>query len=408
MTTPESIQGPDHAQPAPPSFGTTDAEFLAAIIEHVAHPIFVKDRAFRFVLVNRALCDMTGYSREQMLGKTDYDFFPKVEADFFRKKDADMFESGSRQLVDEEFITDSSGRRHVLATTKVPLRGADGQVTHLVGIIHEISRLKAAEEALRHANELLERRVAERTAALAAAQEQLVRKERLAVLGQIAGGLAHQIRNPLGAIANAAYILKRALANHPNPGMEEPTTIILEEAWKANKIITGLLDYARARPALRVPCSIDNVLHLALRNRTIPEHIRLHEQIPNLPAVLADPDQIREVFGNLIQNAIEAMTDAGTLSLIAAVVHDLPDDRIVVTVADTGPGIPAEVQRRIFQPLVTTKPNGLGLGLTTARMLVENQGGTIRMESIAGKGTRFDVSLPTAGDARASSIPPER
>src|SRR6185436_19340783 len=122
-------------------------------VDHIADPIFVKDRQFRFVLLNRALCTMVGYPREEMLGKTDYDFFPKEEADFFRQKDVEMFAIGEPVVIEAEPITDSSGRRHVLATSKAPLRDESGQITHVIGVIHEITRLKEAEDALRQANE---------------------------------------------------------------------------------------------------------------------------------------------------------------------------------------------------------------------------------------------------------------
>ena len=130
-----------------------DARFLAEVVDHIGHPIFVKDRKFRFVLLNRALFEVVGYTREQMLGKTDYDFFPRAEADFFRAKDEEVFARGEMVEIEAEPITDAAGKKHVLATTKVPLRDGRGEITHLVGIIHDITRLKEAEDALRQANE---------------------------------------------------------------------------------------------------------------------------------------------------------------------------------------------------------------------------------------------------------------
>ena len=171
------------------------APFSAAVVDAVAHPIFVKDRDFKFVVLNQALCAMVGYARDAMLGRTDYDFFPRPEADHFRSMDERVFATGET-VVSEETITDASGQRHVLATTKVALRAPGGEVTHLVGIIDDITRRKDAEEALRLVNEDLERRVRERTAALEEIQGELVRRERLAVLGQLAGGLAHQYPEP--------------------------------------------------------------------------------------------------------------------------------------------------------------------------------------------------------------------
>src|SRR5262249_6398104 len=160
---------------------------------------------------NKALTDMVGFPLREMIGKTDYDFFPKSEADFFRAKDVEMFTHGATVTIDEERITDAAGKRHILATTKVPLRNAEGEVTHLVGIIHDITRLKEVEEELRLANETLENRVRERTNELTVAKDKLLTQERLAVLGQLAASLAHEIRNPLAAITNAAFVLRRLL-----------------------------------------------------------------------------------------------------------------------------------------------------------------------------------------------------
>ena len=116
--------------------------------------------------------------------------FPKEEADFFRLKDEELFRSESKVVIEEETITDAHGELHVLATTKVPLRDPDGRVTHLVGIIKDITVLKDAQEQLRQSNEELEARVAERTQQLREAQRELLRTERLAVLGKLAGGVA--------------------------------------------------------------------------------------------------------------------------------------------------------------------------------------------------------------------------
>jgi PAS domain S-box-containing protein len=369
------------------------AEFLAAIVELIAHPIFVKDRQFRFVLLNRAFCEMVGYPREKLLGQTDYDFFPRAESDFFRAKDAEMFASGVTVAVDEESITDAVGTRHVLATTKVPLRDRSGAVTHLVGIIHDISRIKIAEEALRQANERLELRVLERTAALAAAQEELVRKERLALLGQLAGGLAHQIRNPLASITNASYLMQKELNNRDAPELRQPLEIIVEEAWKANRIITGLLDHARERAPHRQTCQVASLVEQALATHPAPDSVTVVRLLDELPPVSADPNQVREALGNLVRNALDAMPDGGTLTLEA----NQDGKAVVVAVCDTGPGIRPEQERDLFRPLVTTKPQGLGLGLITARMLVENQGGKLSLAKGKGPGARFEVRLPVSG-----------
>ena len=367
------------------------AEFLGAIINHIAHPIFVKDRDYRFVFLNDAFCTMVGWPCDAMLGKTDYDFFPKNEADFFRQKDAEMFASGERVVIDEEPISDAEGRRHWLATTKVPYRPSGAkEVTHLVGIIHDVTRLKAAEEALRQSNEDLERRVAERSRALAAAQGELLRKERLAVLGQLAGGVAHQIRNPLAIIKNASYVLEKAIGPTADTSIVGSLAMIHDEITHADGIVTDLLDYAAVRPPRFRPVAIDEVIDLAVRSDRIPSIVRLQVDVSPLPPLMLDEQQLHGALGNLIRNACEAMPEGGTLTVGACA----DGDAVVLFVEDTGPGIPPEVRDRLFEPLVTTKPLGLGLGLVTARTLVANHGGTIVGAPGKNGGARFEIRLP--------------
>lgn len=380
--------------------GTDPRDFLVEVFDRIAHPIFVKDRQFRFVLLNRALTEMVGVSREAMLGKTDYDFFPTAEADFFRQKDIEVFASGGQVVIDAEPITDVAGRRRVLATTKVPLCDAAGNVTHLVGIVHDITKLEAYQESLRSSNEELERRVLERTEALRSAQAELVRKERLAVLGQLAGSLAHQIRNPLGAITNALSLLEHALDDADGervrrPGVDHALGVIREETWEANRIITDLLDYARVRPAQARPVDVRHVVVQAVAAETVPDLVRLELDLPELPRVFIDADQVRDALRNLVRNAVEAMPDGGALTLLARRVGGA----VVVTVRDTGPGVALEVEERLFEPLVTTKPLGLGLGLPTVRAMIENQGGKVRYVGGADRGASFELELPVAEPA---------
>ena len=369
-------------------------EFLGTVIDHVAHPIFVKDRDYRFVFVNEAFCAMVGFPCGQMLGKTDYDFFPEEEADFFRAKDAEMFASGERVVIEQEPISAADGHRHWLATTKVPYRPpGQPEVTHLVGIIHDVTRLKAAEEALRQSNEELERRVAERGRALAAAQGELLRKERLAVLGQLAGGVAHQIRNPLAIIKNASYVLEKAIGPTADPTIVGSLAMIHDEITHADGIVTDLLDYAAVRPPRFREVAIDEVIDLAVRSDRIPSIVRLEVEVASLPPLWLDDQQLHGALGNLIRNACEAMPDGGTLTVGARADGDV----VAIFVEDTGPGIPPEVRDRLFEPLVTTKPLGLGLGLVTARTLVANHGGTIVAGTGKKGGARFEIRLPRNG-----------
>jgi PAS domain S-box-containing protein len=355
----------------------------------VAHPIFVKDRAHLWVWVNHAFAELVGVPPEALLGKTDRDYFPVVEADWFYAKDRQVFERGET-VTTEEPITDVSGVTHMLATTKMPLRAASGEITHVVGIIHDITRLKQVEEELRVANEALERRVDERTRALQDAQDALLRRERLALLGQLSGGVAHQIRTPLATINNAVAVLRRNLGRSAEGEVAQALAIMSEEIWEANRIITDLLDFARARPPSLDAVTIASLIGRALEAVSPPPSVRVSVNIePDLLA-WADERQARDALGNVIRNALEAMPDGGDLTVGAAAV----DGFACISITDTGSGVNDEVQIHLFEPLVTTKSLGLGLGLPTAKVLIENQGGDLRFVRSTGQGARFEVRIP--------------
>ena len=388
---------------------------LLAVLDHIAHPIFVKDRNFRWVLMNAAAEKLMGFPRVEMLGRTDHDYFPKDEADFFRSKDVETFRTGKTVVVEQEALTDAKGELHTLATTKTPLRDKTGAITHLVGIIHDVTALVRAEGALRVANEDLERRVAERTRALEVAQQDLVRKERLAVLGRLAGGVAHQIRNPLGAIRNAVSVISRHSDDPTHPSFREAIRILQDESIHANRIVTDLVSYARVRSPLPRPLSIPEMVRELVDGLGVPVHERgSHAStaetsgpllvsgepghlvalvVDDVPDAYVDELQTYEALRNLLRNGIEAMPLGGTLHVTV----DCPEAELVrVVVEDEGEGIPESVRRRMFEPLVTTKPTGLGLGLVTAQSLVVSQGGRLEWHQHEGRGARFEVLLPLA------------
>ncbi|MEP7122977.1 MAG: HAMP domain-containing sensor histidine kinase, partial [Byssovorax sp.] len=206
-----------------------------------------------------------------------------------------------------------------------------------------------------------------------------------------AGGLAHQIRNPLGSIANAAYVLKRALGDDAAPTVVSAVAIILEETWRANRLISDLLDYARVRAPNPQPVSLREALEATIVAHDVPHRIRVSVHVPEKPLVAVDEEQLRAAIDNLVRNAVEAMPIGGNLRFEAR-----PDgSRMRLAVSDTGGGIPAEVRGKMFEPLITSKPLGRGLGLTMARALIENQSGTIVNEPVP-TGACFVISLPLA------------
>ena len=230
----------------------------------------------------------------------------------------------------------------------------------------------------------------ERTRDLREAQEQLVRKEKLATLGQLAGGVGHELRNPLGIINNSIYYLK-----HIQPEADEKVKqyhrIIEQEVHNSERIINDLLDFGRVISAEPEQGSVDNLVHRTLERFPVPEGIGTAINIPDdLPMVYADPRQVEQVLGNLVTNACQAMNQEGKLTISTR----LQKKMVGIAVKDTGTGITPENMKKLFEPLFTTKVKGIGLGLSVSRKLAEANGGRIEVESEMGKGSTFTLYLP--------------
>ena len=228
------------------------------------------------------------------------------------------------------------------------------------------------------------RRTVDALRALEAAQEELVRKERLAILGQLAGGVAHELRNPLGVIKNSVYYLRMVAPQDER--VQKHLGLLEREVATANRIVTDLLDFARVRPPERVPTDLEALAAEVLERAALPEGITVvFERRGGGPRVEVDPDQVMQVLANLVTNAAQAMPEGGTLTIEIAA----SGGGARVAVADTGVGIPPENLERIFQPLFTTRAKGIGLGLAVARSLAEANGGALTAESAPGRGSRF-------------------
>ncbi len=220
----------------------------------------------------------------------------------------------------------------------------------------------------------------------------LQRSERLAAIGQVAGGIAHELRNPLNVIKTSVYYLLNARTPSVSKTAEHLQRIE-RHVVTADSVITALSDFARMPlPNLR-PVELAACLREVLEVMTIQETIRVSSDIPlTLPRALADVEQLRIVFGNLLRNAREAMPEGGDLTLRAAAVGKC----VEVAVTDTGVGIVPENLSRILEPLFSTKARGLGLGLALVRAILEKNQGSLGVVSELGKGSTFTVRLPLA------------
>lgn len=266
--------------------------------------------------------------------------------------------------------------------------------------MRDITERKRIEQELKTYSEHLEAMVDERTRELKRAQEVLIRKEKLALLGQISGSIGHELRNPLGVITNAATYLQ-FIAGDQDESFHEYIDIINNEVQRASEIISNLLDYARTKSANRIPSNLAALIAESLSICPPPDDVSVVQEIPeSLPSLMIDPQHIKQVLNNLITNAYQAMPNGGTLSLRATM--DKENDHAILEVQDEGSGILEEHMDDIFQPLFTTKKWGIGLGLVTSKNLVETNEGTINVTSEVGKGTTFTLTLPTY----SSTTPP--
>jgi PAS domain S-box-containing protein len=321
---------------------------------------------------------------------------------FHRKK---VFESKSRQTCRLKLVK-RDGTPFYAQLESIVVQDTKGNSNRFRTAITDITALKRAEEELKQHLEQFEKIAEARTRELKDAQEELIRKEKLALLGQLAGSVSHELRNPFGVISNAIYYLKTVLPN-ADETTKEYLEMISAEVRNSNRIVSGLLDISRTQEAEREKIVVSEVVNQALEKKPPPEGIKVTTTIPSgLPPVLIDPLQIRQVLVNLITNAYQAMGKGGKLTISAELLEGStvrnPKSEIGIRISDTGCGISKENMNKLFEPLFTTRSRGIGLGLSVSKNLVEVNKGSIEVESPStefragkeGKGSMFTVSLP--------------
>ena len=359
--------------------------FLKSLLESIPSMIFVKNYpALEFVQVNKAAEELLGFPRSELLGKTDYDFFPEKQADFFVASDRSVMESGKTLEVQEEEIKTKDKGVRVLHTIKVPVYDRDHKPQFLLGISVDITELKKAHRVIQNQ------------------QASMVAAARLAEIGNMAGGIAHEINNPLGVIQLEAGLLR--------VGSEEGQLDLAQVRKSVEKIENTTARIAKIVMGLRVfsgdtlsageefkDASIMGILDLALglcRQKIQNYGIELRT-----PKVSADLQleclqvELSQAFFNIIHNAVEALATVDRKWLQLEVVGH--PDRVEVLIADGGSGVLPENRDKIFIPFFTTKPigKGTGLGLSIAKGIIEKHHGTIRLMPTT-RYTCFEVILP--------------
>ncbi|MDP2311227.1 MAG: PAS domain-containing protein [Pseudomonadota bacterium] len=371
--------------------------FFRAIIDHVGDPIFVKDRKHRWVVLNRALTELVQFPHDDMIGKTDHDFFPKEQADFFHAKDREMFSFESSVVVEEEPITDASGNIHWLATTKVPLRGPSGEVTHLVGIIHDITRLKIAEDDLRQKNLQLAAEV--RQHAGAEAQLQAANRD----LEGFCHSVSHDLRTPLRAIDGFSGMLLREHADQLDEVGRNCLRRVRKNTERMAQLMDDLLQLSRvSRSALhRQPVDLRTLAREVfeeLRRREPSRRVTLSANVPLV--VSADRRLVRLLLENLIGNAwkFTSLRPDAHIGLRRA------GDAFCVE--DDGAGFEMAYVGALFKPFSRLHGHeefpGTGVGLATVLRIVERHGGSVWAEGEVDRGAKVCFTLGGAASAPRS------
>ncbi|MFQ6067503.1 MAG: sensor histidine kinase [bacterium] len=235
------------------------------------------------------------------------------------------------------------------------------------------------------------RKLLERTKELEEIQEKLVQKERLAAMGEMAAGLAHEIRNPLAAIRNSIYFLQTVTSSKEKKKVGKHLKIIDKEIDETASIIEELLDFTREVKVELSSINVDDLIKESLKSCSIPRKIRLTKKLgKDLPRIRLDKIQMRQALNNIITNAVQAMPQGGELKIASKV----DGQHLFISVSDTGEGIPKKNLEKVFQPLFTTRARGIGLGLAITKRLIEANQGKIEVESREGEGTTFYLRFP--------------
>ena len=361
---------------------------LQDIIDNTTSIIFVKDLEFRYLMVNREYERRHKVRREEIRGKSDFDIHPQAVAETLRANDRQVIEAGEPVEFEESVPSDGSDRHYVVV--KFLLRDRADKPYAVCGIATDITALKRAEE--------LQKDLRTREAELAHAT-------RVMTMGEVAGSIAHEVNQPLGAIINYANACLRILKSGSGDLMGVTTALsaVVKDAERAAAVIARVRALAKKSPpemaAVEVSEIISDVVALVRRELTECRIELITELYSDLPPILGDRVQLQQVLLNLIMNSIEAMREVGDDQrnlFIGARSHVQEDKRFVlITVRDSGVGLKSGQISRLFETFYTTKADGMGMGLAISRSIIEGHGGRLWAKPNAGQGAIFQFTLPT-------------
>ncbi len=355
------------------------------LFEQSSVPIFIIDPdSGAFLNMNMAASDLTGYSKLELLKMNVFDICVPTFHSQIAELVKTLVAEGRAPDCELAMARKDQTIRHIIQSSKFMTYG-DRQV--IQAALRDITDLKYSEQKEK------------------ALQDQLMKSERLSSIGRLAANVAHELKNPLGAIRNALYYIKTSLANTPaleaDPHLKDILKLAEGEVDTSVMIIGELLDFSRTVNLVPRKTQINELVSQLPKIITTPDNVKIHLDLDqNLPIAMVDPDRLKQVLVNLANNGIQSMPHGGTLMIQTSIEVDVSgttdkkDRQLHIAFEDTGVGIEPENLSKIFEPLFTTKAQGTGLGLAICNNIIEKHGGKITVVSQKGKGSRFTVKIP--------------
>ena len=330
------------------------------IIAAMPDSMVLTETSGKIVRVNPSLTNLLGYNERELVGKQINQFFKETNSYLF----LDIAQKPEIKNFETQIVAKNNSEKPVSVSSSL-IKNKWGENIGVALIIHDLTRRKLNEE-------------------------KIIRNERFAAIGELAGMVGHDLRNPLNSIQAATYYIKKKCSKDMDDTSREMLEVIQTSIQYSNKIVNDLLDYSREIHLALEEATPKDLAENALAFVTAPPNIKIVNRAKSLPTLLVDKVQLSRVFVNMIKNAFEAMPNGGTLTMSSAATRDT----VTISFKDTGIGMSQEIVDKLWRPLFTTKAKGMGFGLPICKRIVEAHGGKIQVTSALGKGTVFTVALP--------------
>ncbi|MFQ5830707.1 MAG: nitrogen regulation protein NR(II) [Candidatus Methylomirabilia bacterium] len=348
--------------------------FIRNVVESLRDGVIVLDRYGCVVAWNRAMVDRYDISPNEVLGQRFTDYFPNYKREGIAEPLDRLLQGETEEIALEAVRHESLKKGRVVLNLKGSLLRENGIPTGAVIVVEDMTERVALERSARQA-------------------------EKLAALGTLAAGLAHELNNPVGIISSRIELMLQEAQGHGLPAeVREDLEVVHRHAQRVARVAWGLLSFARQSPEQRGPVDLNHVVEetlLLAEKQMSKEEIKITTTLDrSLPPLLGDANSLQHVLLNLLTNAREAVTEGGEIRIETGLAPG-KSGWIRLVVADTGPGISSEELPKIFEPFYTTKAHGTGLGLSVSYGIIRDHQGAVDIQSEPGKGTTFVLSFPT-------------